>query len=322
MKKIWRATAVAAIAFLAGTTAAMAQQSWPNRPIKLVIPYPPGGTSDPLARSWTDRLQQELGQPFVIESRAGASATIGTEAVAKSAPDGYTFLFTPNAPITVNPQFRKVNYDPINDLIPVARVGDVVSGFVVPVSLPIKNMADLIAYAKANPGKLAYGSPGPGSATHMRIEVIKLRTGVDIAYVPYKGAGEAIVDLLAGTIQIMNDPNTYAHIRAGKFRMLALNNPTRIAEFPDVPTLTEAGFPDADIPIWYALYAPAKTPMDIVNRLNAVIVRLSDDPEVKSRLAQLNSVAPKQTPAEVAAFVKKDQESIATLIRQANIKLE
>ncbi len=301
---------------------ARAQEAWPNRPVKLIIPFPAGGASDFIARLWGDKLQGFFGQPFVLDNRGGASGTIGVEGVIRSAPDGHTLLQTPNSPITVLPQLRKVNYDARKDLLPIARVGDMVAGFVIVSSLGINTMAELVAYAKKNPGKLSYGSAGLGTATHMRIEMLKTRAGIDILHVPYRGSAEALNDVLAGNIQMMNEIIALPHVRSGKLKLLAINYPTRHPDYPDVPTLTEAGFPNADVPIWYSLQAPAGTPRDIITRLNAKIVETAQTDDMIRRMREINIVVPIQTPEEIAIYRDSDMDANAKLVREANIRLD
>ncbi|MFM9847701.1 MAG: Bug family tripartite tricarboxylate transporter substrate binding protein [Hyphomicrobiaceae bacterium] len=232
-------------------------QTWPNRPVKLIVPYAPGGATDALARPWADKLSQALGQQFVVENRGGASGMIGLEAAAKSLPDGYTLLFTPNAPLSVLPHLRKTPYDPVKSFDPIGRAGDVVNGFVIHPSVGVKTFAELLEYAKKNPGKLAYASSGQGTSTHLRLEALKLKAGIDILHVPYRGGADSLNDLLPGNVQMMNEPITLPHVKAGKLILLAINGRERSPDFPDVPTLTEVGVQGADVPIWFSIFAPA-----------------------------------------------------------------
>lgn len=301
---------------------AIANTTWPTRPVKLVVPYAPGGASDTMARPWAEKLQQALGQPFVIENRGGASGTIGTEGVARAAPDGYTFLFAPNSTLTVVPQLRKVGYDAKKDLIPVGRVGDLHTGFVIVASLGLNTLPDVVAHAKRNPGKLAYGSAGLGTSTQLRIEMLKLRAGVDILHVPYRGSADALNDLLAGQVQMMNEIIVLPHVRAGKLRLLAINHAQRNPDFPDVPTLTEIGYPESDVPVWYSMQAPTGTPPEIVAKFNQTIVAIAGSDDMIRRMREISVIVPLQTPAEMAAFTEADLEANGKLIREANIKLE
>ncbi|HEY5733041.1 MAG TPA: tripartite tricarboxylate transporter substrate binding protein [Methyloceanibacter sp.] len=297
-------------------------QSWPDKPVKLILPYGPGGASDLIGRPWAEKLSQAFGQQFVIENRGGAGGMIGTEAASKAAPDGYTFLLTPSATLTVLPTMRKTPYDPVKSFDPVARVGDLVCGFVIHPAVGVKTFQELIAYAKANPGKLAFGSAGLGSASHLRIEILKHRAGIDILFVPYRGSADALNDLLANTVQMMNEINPIPHVKAGKLILLDINHTERHPDFPDVPTLTELGYPDSDVPVWFSIYAPAGTPKDIVAKLNAKVVEIARTDEMKARMRSINVVVPIQTPQEMAKYLIEDTARNAEVIRIANIKLE
>ena len=314
----------AALGLLAAASLAApaAAQSWPTKPVRIVIPYAPGGASDTMARPWAEKLSQAFGQQFVVENKGGAGGAIGTEAVAKAAPDGYTFLKAPNGPLTIVPHLRKAPYDPMNDFVPVARAGDLVCGFVVNPVIPVNTLPELIAYSKANPGKVFYGSAGLATGTHLRLEMLKLRTGADITHVPYRGSAEALGDLLGGSVHMMNEIVVLPHVKAGKLKYIATSYATRHPDFPNTPTLTELGYPESDVPIWYAFYAPKGTSPEIVNRLNAEIVKIAQTPEMKQRMLELSIVVPTQTPAEVAEMVRKDSAANAQLIKQANVKLE
>jgi tripartite-type tricarboxylate transporter receptor subunit TctC len=295
---------------------------WPQHPVKIVVPYAPGGASDIIARPWADKLSQAFGQPFVIDNRGGAGGMIGTEAAAKAAPDGYTLLMTPNGPLTVLPSLRKVPYDWAKDLIPVARVGDLVCGFVIHPSVGVKTFQEMLDYAKKNPGKLNYGSAGLATGTHMRLEMLKYKAGIDITHVPYRGSADALNDLLPGNIQMMNEINPLPFVKQGKLILLNINYPKRSPDFPDTPTLTELGLKDADEPLWYSVLAPAGTPKEIISRLNAKIVEIAKTEDMKKRMREISVDVPIQTPEEVDAFRKKDFDSNATVIKVANIKLE
>lgn len=297
-------------------------QTWPERPVRLILPYAPGGATDLIARPWAEKLSQAFRQQFVIENRGGAAGMIGVEAASKAVPDGYTFLLTPSAPLTALPQLRKTPYDPVKSFAPVGRVGDLVSGFAIHPSIGVRTFPDMIAYAKKNPGKIAYGSAGLGSSSHMRIEILNLKAGVDILHVPYRGTGDALNDLLAGNIHLMNEVAPIAHVKAGKLFLLAISNPTRHPDFPDVPTLRELGYDGADVPSWYSIQAPAGTPKDIIARMNAKMLEIGGDPEFKARMQAINVVLPLQTPEQMAQHLETDTKAIGALIRAANIKLE
>jgi tripartite-type tricarboxylate transporter receptor subunit TctC len=312
----------AALAAPALLSRARAQEAWPARPVKVIVPYAPGGASDFIARPWAEKLQLALGQPFVVDNRGGAAGAIGTEAAAKSPADGYTLLLTPGATLSVLPQLRKVPYDPMKDFVPVGRVGDLVCGFVIRADTGPSTIREVVEYAKKNPGKLAYGSAGLGTYSQMRIEMLKMRAGIDILHVPYRGSADALNDLLSGQVQMMNEIVVLPHVRAGKLKLLNINFPTRHPDFPDTPTLTEAGYPDSDVPIWYSVQVPAGTPRPIQEKLNATINQISATPEMVKRMRDINVVVPQQDLAGLLAFREADWASNGQLIKQANIKLD
>jgi tripartite-type tricarboxylate transporter receptor subunit TctC len=292
--------------------------SWPDKPVKLILPYAPGGATDLIGRPWADKLSQVMGQQFVIENRGGAGGMIGTEAAA----DGYTFLLTPNATLTILPSLRTVPYDALTSFEPVGRVGDLVCGFVIHPAVGVKDFRELVGYAKEHPGKLAYASAGLGTATQLRVEMLKYRAGIDILHVPYRGSADALNDLLPNTVQMMNEINVLPHVKAGKLILLNINYPTRHPDFPDVPTLTELGFAGADIPIWYLVLAPAGTPKDILAKFNATLIELAKSDDIIAKMRAINVIVPPQTPTEIRAHMVEDTKRNAELIKTANIKLE
>ena len=322
MKRRTALASMLALAAAAAPRAPEAAEAWPTKPVKLILPYAPGGATDLIGRPWADRLTQAFGHPFVVDNRGGASGAIGTEAVVKSAPDGYTFLLTPCGPLTVLPHMRKLPYNAMKDVVPVARVGDLICGFTIVTALGINSIAELVAYAKKHPGKLAYGSAGLGTSSHIRIEALKAAAGIDILHVPYRGSADALNDLLAGHVHIMNEINPIPHVKTGKLKLLNVNNPTRHPDFPNVPTLTEAGFPGIDVPIWYGLWAPAGTPKEIVEALNRKVVEIAATPEMTQRLRDINTVVPSQTTAEMAAYRIADSAAYAKIIKDADVRLE
>ncbi|HEX4892132.1 MAG TPA: tripartite tricarboxylate transporter substrate binding protein [Hyphomicrobiaceae bacterium] len=313
--------AAGASAFTALVPAAARAQAWPARPVKLIVPFAAGGATDLLARPWAEALGKAFGQQFVIENRGGASGLIGAEAAFRSAADGYTYLFSSNSPTVFQPQLRKINYDS-KQFVQVARMGDSISGFVVHPKHGFKTLKDMIDYAKANPGKLNFGSSGAGTTTHMRLEALKFKTGIDILHVPYRGGADSLTDLLAGVIDIMNEGATLPHAKAGKLTLLNVNHHERFAEFPDVPTLTEAGVKDADVPVWFGLYAPPGTPKDIVEKLNAKINEISATPEMKETMQKASAVPVVQNLADLQKHFDDDYKYIGDLIKSANIKIE
>ncbi len=317
------AGATLAAGFSGVSSEALAQaQNWPERTVRVVLPYAPGGATDAIGRPWADKLTQAFGQQFVIENRGGAAGMIGAEAAAKAAPDGYTLFLTPNAPLSVLPSLRKTPYDPVKSFEPVGRVGDVINGFVIHPSLGIKTFKEMIEYAKKNPGKLAYGSSGNGTANHLRLEMIKHKLGVDILHVSYRGGADTLNDVLPGTTHMMNEPVSLPHVKAGKLILLAINGPARHPDFPDVPTLTEVGVTGADVPIWFSIFAPAGTPKDIIAKLNAKMIEIAKTDDMKTKLRAVNAFVPLQTPEEMAKDLAADIKANAELIKAANIKIE
>jgi tripartite-type tricarboxylate transporter receptor subunit TctC len=312
----------AAVASGAVSSRASAQAAWPARPVKLIIPYAPGGASDIIGRPWADALSQSFGQQFIIENRGGAAGMIGVEAASKAAPDGYTFLMTPSAAMSVLPLLRKTPYDPKTSFMPVARIGDSIAGFVIHPSVGPKTMQETVAYAKQNPGKIVYGSAGLGSIQHMRIEMLKWRAGIDILHVPYRGAADALNDLLPGNIHMMCEINPLPHVKAGKLHLLSINAPERSPEFPNAPTLTECGYPNSDLPSWYAVWAPKGTPVEIIEKLNARITEITATDAMKAKLRQVSGAPRSSTIAEMAKFLDEDMKNNLELIKGANIKLE
>jgi tripartite-type tricarboxylate transporter receptor subunit TctC len=314
------AGATLAAGFSTQTSAQM--QVWPERTVKLILPYAPGGATDTIGRPWADKLSQAFGQQFVIENRGGAGGMIGTETAAKAAPDGYTFLLTPNAPLSVLPTLRKTPYDPVKSFDPVGRVGDVINGFVIHPSVGVKTFNELVEYAKKNPGKLTYASSGNGTANHMRLEMLKLKAGIDILHIPYRGGADSLNDVLPGTVHMMNEPVSLAHVKAGKLILLNINGPVRHPDFPDVPTLTELGITGADVPIWFSVFAPAGTPKDIIAKLNARMIEVAKTDDMKAKMRAVNAFVPLQTPEQMAKDLADDIKANADLIKAADIKIE
>jgi len=300
---------------------AIAQPPWPNRAVKIIVPYAPGGATDTLARPWAEKLTQAFGQPFVIDNRGGAGGSIGAEAAARSTPDGYTFLHCPNAVLCVLPQLRKVPYDPRKDFTPVGRLGDLHCGFVVVTSLGLNSLKDVVSYAKQNPGKLGYGSAGLGTSSHLRIEMLKLRAGVDILHVPYRGSADALNDLLSGQVHLMNEINVLPHVKSGKLNLICINHTQRNPEFPDVQTLTELGLPNSDVPIWGAIQAPAGTPKDIIAMFSQKMIEITKSDDMKRRLREISIICEPQTPEEILAFTEQDFAANGKLIREAKVSI-
>jgi tripartite-type tricarboxylate transporter receptor subunit TctC len=300
-------------------------QTYPSKPLKMIIPYPPGGGNDTLGRLFAAKLGERIGQPVVVENRPGAGTIIGTEAAAKSPPDGYTILLSSIATHALSPNlYAKVPYDPIRDFAPITLLGIAPTVLVVPADLPAKDLAELVAAAKAKPGALGYASGGNGTPPHINGEVFKSVAGVDLLHVPYKGGGPALVDLMAGRVQVMLDTAASAmpHVRSGKLRALAITGAKRSPEYPDIPTFAEAGLPGYDTNAWYSVHAPAGTPPEVVRRLNAELVASLKEPDVQARFKQLTTEPVGNSPEEFAAFVKAELDKYARVIKGAGIRLD
>jgi tripartite-type tricarboxylate transporter receptor subunit TctC len=321
-REFLKLTGAAALAGVSGTKVQAQAVTWPNKPVKLILPYAPGGATDLIGRPWADKLSQVFGQPFVIDNRGGAGGMIGSEVAARSPADGYTFLLTPNGPLTVLPGLRKLPYNPEKDFAPVGRVGDLVCGFVIHPMTGVKTFQEMVDYAKKNPGKLNFGSAGLGSSAHMRVEMLKYKVGIDIVHVPYRGSADALNDLLPGNVQMMNEINVLPHVKAGKLTLLNVNYPTRSPDFPDVPTLDELGYKNADVPVWFSIQAPAGTPQDIIAKFNAKVVEIAATDEMKRKMREISVNVPLQKPVEMAVFLTADIAANGEVIKAANVKLE
>ena len=297
---------------------------WPSKPIRLVVNFPPGSSPDVLARAVSLPLQQTLGQPVVVENRAGASGMIGADVVAKAPADGYTLLMTAGSTITTNPFiYAKIPYDTAKDLVPVAAAARIVLFLVVKPGLPVKNVQEFLAYLKAHPGKLSYGSSGNGTGPHLAGEMLKSQAGVFAVHVPYRGASPALQDLLAGQIDFYFDPGiAINHVRAGKLRMLAVAALHRSSAFPDVPTLDEAGLKGFDAGTTHGFYAPAGTPPEIVAFLNIEINRILALSNVRSQITAIGAEPTPLTPAQFAAQMRDDSRRYAAIIKERNIQAD
>jgi tripartite-type tricarboxylate transporter receptor subunit TctC len=298
-------------------------QPYPSKAVRMIVPYPPGGGNDTLARLFAAKLSDRLGQQFVVENRPGAGAMIGTEAAAKSAPDGYTILLSSIATHALSPNlYSRVPYDPVKDFAPITLLGIAPTVLVVNADLPAKSLQELISLAKKQ--QLAYASGGNGTPPHINAEVFKSLAGIDLLHVAYKGGGPALVDLMAGRVQAMLDTAASAmpHVRSGKLRALAISAPRRSPELPELPTFAEAGLPQYDTNAWYSMHAPAGTPPAIVRRLNAELVAILKDPEILARFKQLATDPVGNSPEEFAAFVRAELDKYARIIKAAGIKLD
>lgn len=284
-------------------------ENYPTRPIRIIVPFATGGGSDIAARLIGAELQTRLGQPVIVDNRPGASGVIGTAAVAKAAPDGYTLTMGSGGTTTINPQMMKVGYDPIADLAPVGLVAANVLALVVPPSLPAKSMKELVTLLRANPGKFSYSSPGTGTPHQLAMELFKKRTGSFVVHVPYKGSGQAIADLLAGHVHLAFETISAVmpHIKAGRLRALATSGRERSDQLPDVPTVAESGLAGFEAFSWYGLLAPAGTPKLVIDKLNAAMRAALDSSEVRSKLDAMGATAMRGRSSEDMRTFMRDE---------------
>jgi tripartite-type tricarboxylate transporter receptor subunit TctC len=314
-----------AIAFaLAMTSGGAMAQAWPAKPISLVVPFPPGGTTDVLARALGEKLSQSLGQTVIVENKPGAGATLGADFVAKARPDGYTLLMGAVHHTIASSVFKKLPYDFQKDFAPITTVALVPNVLVVNANTSAKNVAELVALAKAKPGQSTYGSNGNGTAQHLIGTQFQNLTGTEIVHVPYKGSGPLATDLLGGQITMSFDTVTpvLPHIKSGKLRALAVSTAKRSAALPDVPTLDEAGLKGFDMGTWFGVLAPAATPKDIVTRLNAEMVKVIQSPEFRKRMDEIGAEPIGDSSAQMAQQIKGETEKFAKLVKDAKVTIE
>jgi len=307
------------------TFGALAAEVFPNRPIKFVVPYAAGGATDTTARLISKELTAILGQPVIVENKAGAGGNIGTDSVAKSAPDGYTMLLAYTGPMVINPSlYDSLPFKPKQDFAPVTLLAQAPQILGVHPSIPVNTVDELIAYAKANPDKLFFGSSGNGGADHLAGELFKMRTGTRITHVPYKGGAPALADLVAGRtqLQFMTIPASIGHIQSGRIRPLAILSKERYPLFPDVPTITQAGVKDYDINNWYGVVVAAGTPPDIVNKLNVALIKALRSEEVQTRFNGLGLIPVSNSPEEFKLFIDKETDRWAEIIRVSGASLK
>jgi tripartite-type tricarboxylate transporter receptor subunit TctC len=319
---MWAACAL--YAALAVTAADVKAQSYPTKPLRLVVPYAPGGPADAVGRLLAERLHQNMGQPVVIVNKDGAGTIIGTEYAAKSTPDGYTILLNTTAIVTNASFGRKLPYDLQRDLAPLAMYYVQPNLLVVHPAVPLHSVKELIAYAKANPGKLRYGSSGVGAVVHLYTELLARTAGIELTHVPYKGVAPAVIDLLAGRIDVMFAGIAIGapHIKAGRVRAIGITTKQRSSLLPDIIPIAEQGLPDYDVKTWYGLFVPARTPRPIIDRLSAEITKIAAEPAFRQRLVDLGGEAVAIGPDEFKALIRKDLKIWGETIRAANIKLD
>jgi tripartite-type tricarboxylate transporter receptor subunit TctC len=300
---------LALAATLAGAAALACAQSYPSKPVRLIVPYPPGGGTDIFARLVGAKLSEALGQPFVIEQRPGAAGVIGADAAAKSAPDGYTIVIGQASNLAINASLmKKLPYDPVRDFAPITRIAMSPNLLVVHPSLPVRSVKDLVALAKARPGAVNYASAGNGSPGHLAAEYFRKIAKIDVVHIPYKGATPAMLDVIAGHVSyyFTSPVSAQPYVAAGRLRQIAVTSAKRFPPLPDVPSIAEAGYKDIDMVTWWGLLAPAGTPADAINRLHAAAVKALNAPDLKGRLASQGAMIYTDTPTEFAAYIKSE----------------
>ncbi len=310
---------------LSASELALAQDAYPTRSIRMVVAYPPGGGTDIVGRMVAQKLSEVFGHTVVVDNRGGATGNIGTEMVARAAPDGYTLQMGNVAPNAINVSlFAKIPYDPVNDFEPVSLVALTPNILLVHPALPVKNVKEFVALAKAKPGTLNYSSAGIGSSSHLAPELLALMTGINIVHVPYKGGGPGLVDLLSGQMQFMmtTTPAAMPHVKTGKVRALGVTSAKRSQSLPDLPTIAEAGVKGYEVSTWYGVLAPAKTPKAIVTRLHGEIVKLIAVPDTREKLLVQGFEPVGSTPDEFGAYIKSEIAKWAKVIKTAKIKAE
>jgi len=320
-RRMSRVALLVAAVVLAAAMPALAQD-YPNRPIRFIVPYPPGGGTDVVARIMSDALAADLRQPIIIDNRGGAAGNVGTDIAAKAPADGYNILFTLSSH-TINPKlYDKLPFDVERDFVPISLAALIPQILVVHPSVPANNVQELIALAKANPGKLNYASVGTGSPGHIAGELFKIKTGVDIVHIPYKGGGPAVVDTIGGQVQLLfvSMPAAWQHVKAGKLKAIAVASAKRSVAAPDLPTIAESGVPDYAVESWYGALAPAKTPPAAVARLNAAFAKVLGNPQIKEKLLAQGAEAAPSTQAEMDRVIKEELEKWDLVIKTAKIK--
>lgn len=298
--------------------AARAQGAWPERAVRIIVPFPPGGSNDIVARHLSEALRERHGQPFLVENRAGAGANIGADLVAKSPPDGHTLLLAAPSPFAINQYlYRTMPFDPVRDLAPVALVAEVPIVLMVPVTSPATSLFELIALARRQPGRLSFGSSSIGGTNHLAGELLKSMAQIDIVHVPYRGAAPAMTDLIAGRLDLYFDnmPGVLPQVREGRVRALAVAGATRAAVLPDLPTMAEAGLPGFEASAWFGLAAPGGTPPALVDRINAAVLAALADPTLRARLAQAGAEPGRLDAAGFARFVAAERDKWGRVVR-------
>lgn len=325
MSVLVRIVCLLLVVFVLPASIARAAEVYPSRSIRLIVPFPPGGPADALARIVADKTGASMGTQVVVDNRPGAGGNIGMALGAKAAPDGYTLVLAPAGNLTVNPSlYRNVPYDVDKDFAPVTVLAAVPNILVVNPAIPARNLGEFIAYLKAHPGQLNFASPGAGSGAHLAGELFKSTVGVDMVHVPFSGIAPAVTALLGGQVQVMfaGAPAVLQYVRAGKLRALGVASLKRVAAAPDLPTLSESGLTGFDVTSWYGIVAPAATPPEIITRLQVEIGRVLREPDVRDQLAVLGAEPIANTPAEFATMIKSETAKWSAIVRSAKITIE
>lgn len=318
-------TATLALFVMTSVLGAASAQAYPDKPIRMVVPFPAGGTTDILARAVAQKLSESLGQQMIVDNKPGAGGNIGAQEVARAAPDGYTLVMGTVGTHAINPSlYKKMPYDHVKDFAPVSLVASVPNLLVVHPSVPVNSVKELIAYVKANPGKLNFASSGNGTSIHLSGELFKTMTGVQMTHVPYKGSAPAVTDLLGGQVQLMFDnmPSALPHAKGGKLKPLAVTSAKRFPGTPDIPTIAEAGVPGYEASSWFGVLAPAGTPKEIVNKLSTEIAKALKTPEMTKRLEEQGAQAVGSTPEEFAAHIKAETAKWAKVVKESGATVD
>ncbi|HEX4896550.1 MAG TPA: tripartite tricarboxylate transporter substrate binding protein [Solimonas sp.] len=308
----------------ASFASALAQVAYPNKPVRIIVPSTPAGVLDNVARTLALRLPDHLGQPIVIENKGGAGGNIGAEAAARSPADGYTLFIGFNATHGANQAlFGKLSYDPVADFVPISLLAAVPNIVSVHPSVPVNSLVELVALAKARPGKLSYASSGNGTSTHLAAEMFKATAGIDMVHVPYKGSAPAVADVIAGQVPVIVDSvaSSAAQVKAGKLKALATTSPSRLAVLPELPTVAESGYPGFQSTAWVGLLAPAGTPKAIIDQIHAAVVKVMALPETRERMAGFGAEITTSTPEEFASHIRSEMSKLGKVVRDANIKV-
>ncbi len=303
---------------------AMAHAEYPTKPIRIIVPFAPGGAVDVIARVTAQKMSEAMGQNVLVENRVGAGSIVGTEIAVRAAPDGYSLLMGAASSLVINPLLQKLTYAPLKDFAPITLVGSVPHLLVTNSTVPVSNLKEFIAYANARPGQLNYGSPGAGTPHHIAIEMFKQMAGVNLVHVPYKGTGPAMIDLLGGQIALMSAEILAAlpHGQSGKLRVLGIATEARNSQAPDIPTVSEAGLPGFLVTTWYGVVAPAAVPKDIITQLSRTITKALATPEMREKLATLGATPMGGTPADFDAYLRRENIKWTKAVKDSGVRLD